>query len=158
LVEKNREVYDENSFMQDVQRQSRHLLYQPSIEEFDIGRNKFFAYSHEVYRGVKRREFLHAASSLDTLRLFITTGWFMLAGMPPNNPGYWANLGGNRSRLESWQEAFLEKAGFTHDEESLMNSLIILITEFQRVHHMLCKKVGVEENQEQLRRIFNLIR
>ncbi|RIW34711.1 hypothetical protein D3H55_09365 [Bacillus salacetis] len=150
-------IHDEDHFLHELQRKSNELQYASSIDEFEIWRSKFFAHSHEVYRGMKRGEFLYAMSSIDSLRFILTSGWFMESGKQPNNPGYWAKLGGSRSRLEAWQEVFLEKTHCSPEEESIRKSLCILIEEFKRIHHVLCKKFGIEENKEQIAAIFNLI-
>ncbi|WP_421385152.1 aminoglycoside 6-adenylyltransferase [Bacillus salacetis] len=150
-------VYDRDLFMQGIQKKSQELIYEPTFAEFEIWRNKFFAYSHEVYRGVKRGEFFYAMSSLDTIRLFLTTGWFMEAGVQPNNPGYWAKLGGDRSRLKGWQESFLERTLCRNDEKSIMESMSIMVPEFRRIHKVLCEKFGIEEDRCQVNKIFSMI-
>jgi hypothetical protein len=150
-------VCDRKEFLQQIQKDSEKLEYKPSFEEFDIWRNKFFAYSHEVYRGVKRAEFFYALSSLDSIRLLLTTGWFMEVGIQPNNPGYWAKLGGDRSRLQDWQESFLEETLCRHKEDDIKKSLSVVIPEFIRIHKVLCEKFEIEENPNKVTEIFKMI-
>ncbi|WP_409254323.1 nucleotidyltransferase domain-containing protein [Bacillus sp. SCS-153A] len=150
-------VCDREDFMKGVQRESRKLEYEPSFEEFDLWRNKFFAYTHEVYRGMKREEFFHAANSLESLRFHLTTGWFMESGMQPNNPGYWAKLGGTRSRLHDWQLRFLEESMGGKNPESIMSSLKILVPEFIRIHSVLCKRFGIDEKRAHVEEIFGMV-
>jgi hypothetical protein len=150
-------VSDRNSFMGWIQQESRRLEYKPSFDEFDIWRSKFFAYSHEVYRGVKRGEDFYSLNCLDSMRFLLSTGWFMEAGIQPNNPGYWAKLGGDRSRLQDWQESLLNKTLCRRDGESIMLSLSIVTQEFLRIHKVLCKKFGLEEGQERVNEIFKMI-
>jgi hypothetical protein len=150
-------VHDANGFMKETQLLSNQLTYKASIEEFDLWRNKFFANTHEVYRGVMRGEYFYALNCLDSLRLLLTNGWFMEAGLQPNNPGYWAKVEGERSRLQDWQVSLLQSWKSSREPLDIMDTLKEMVPEFLRLHHTLSRMFDIEEERQLIDEIFNMI-
>ncbi|WP_456271018.1 aminoglycoside 6-adenylyltransferase [Bacillus sp. AK031] len=150
-------VHDTDGFMKEIQLMSNQLKYEPSIEEFDLWRSKILANTHEVYRGVMRGEFFYALDCLDSLRLLMTSGWFMEAGIQPNNPGYWAKLEGGRSRLKDWQVSMLQSWMSSREPNEIIDTMKKMVPEFLRLHKELCRKFRIEDDQQQLDEIFNMV-
>jgi hypothetical protein len=73
------------------------------MEEFELWRTKIFAYFHEAYRRVIRKEYYYDLKCIDSLRLSMATAWYMGAGIKPNTFGDYAKYEGERSKLEAWQ-------------------------------------------------------
>jgi hypothetical protein len=150
-------VKDQTGLMREVQAKSMSLDYQPTLEEFELWRSKFFAHTHEVYRGIKRNEFYYALNYLDALRLSIVKGWSMDAGIQPNNPGYWAKIEGDRSNLAIWQLSLLETWNCEREPNEIQQTLEKMILEFIKIHRSLCRKLDVEEKPEWVSKIFQQV-
>ncbi|TDB49556.1 aminoglycoside 6-adenylyltransferase [Bacillus sp. CBEL-1] len=149
-------VRDTNSLLKNVLEKSAILSYSPSVEEVEIWRTKFFAYVHEIYRRVMRKEIYYALHCLDNLRLSMVTGWYMDAGFQPNTFGDWAKLEGSRSKLMGWQLSLLEQWYSSRDPDEIFNVVKSLIPEFSRVHKNLCEKLEIEENATLVDEILNI--
>ncbi|MEW9502440.1 hypothetical protein [Jeotgalibacillus marinus] len=150
-------VHDTTGLLKDVLDTSNKLIYEPTVEEIEIWRTRFFAYVHEAYRGVMRQEFYNALSYLDALRLSITTAWYMEAGLQPNNFGYWAKLEGKRSKLQDWQLTLLEQWNSSRESDEIMSVIKSMVPEFIRVHKNLCKKYELEEYPDLVDEILNMV-
>nr|WP_247600279.1 aminoglycoside 6-adenylyltransferase [Priestia flexa] len=149
-------VRDTNSLLKNVLEKSAILSYSPSVQEVEIWRTKFFAYVHEIYRRVMRKEIYYALHCLDNLRLSMVTGWYMDAGFQPNTFGDWAKLEGSRSKLMGWQLSLLEQWYSSRDPDEIFNVVKSLIPEFSRVHKNLCEKLEIEENATLVDEILNI--
>jgi DNA-directed RNA polymerase subunit L len=150
-------VHDPTGKIKNVSDHSMKLSYQTSADEFEIWRSKFFAHTHELYRGIMRNELFYALNSLDNLRLLIAAGWCMEKEIQPNNPGYWAKLEGARSKLHDGQQKLLARWHSNREPSEIMNVLKEIILEFKRVHKSLCDKLGIEEDSKWLNDIFNMV-
>ncbi|MGX1193436.1 hypothetical protein [Metabacillus sp. SLBN-84] len=131
-------VKDHEGFLEDLRSHSKPLRYKASEAEFDIWRNKFFAYAHEAYRRCMRNEFYYALHCLDMMRWSIAAGWYMEKGYPPNNPGDWAKLEGVRSRLSEQQKLLLSSWHSSRDKEQILYVLHAMLPEFIALHERLC--------------------
>lgn len=96
--------------MHECLEQSMNLTYNPTMEEVELWRSKFFVYVHETYRRVIETSCIMLLSCMDHVRLLIVTVWYMEAGIQPNSLGDWAEDKGKRSKLQDSQLFFL-KAG-----------------------------------------------
>lgn len=141
-------VRDTNGLLEDVLERSAKLSYSPSLEEVELWRTKFFAYVHEAYRRIMRKEILYALNCLDWIRWSIVSGWYMEMGYPPNNPGDWAKIEGSRSKLLESQLDLLEQWHSSREQNEIMNTINQIVPEFKKVHKRLCEKVGMEENSK----------
>jgi predicted nucleotidyltransferase len=150
-------VKDRTEMIEEILEKSLKLDYQPTVEEFELWRSKFFAHAHEVYRGIKRKEFYYALNYLDALRLAIVKGWSMDAGIQPNNPGYWAKIEGDRSNLATWQLSLLKTWSSGRDPNEIQQTLEKMIPEFIKIHRRLCRKLDVEENAEWVSKILHQV-
>ena len=150
-------LFDTSEMLEDVVEKSRKLTFDPSFEDVELWRTKFFAYLHESYRRVMRNEIYYALNCLDNLRFFMTTAWYMEAGIQPNALGDWAKIEGDRSQLEDWQLAKLAEWGSGRNPEDIMNAVINMIPEFKRVHRLLCEKVGLDEDIQWVEGIINKV-
>lgn len=149
-------VRDTNSLLKNVLEKSATLSYSPSVQEVEIWRTKFFAYVHEIYRRVMRKEIYYALHCLDNLRLSMVTGWYMDAGFQPNTFGDWAKLEGSRSKLMGWQLSLLEQWYSSREPDDIFNVVKSLTPEFSRVHKNLCGKVEIDENPTLVEEILNM--
>jgi len=150
-------VHDNTGLVKTVLEKSMSLSYKPTIEEVDIWRSKFFAYVHEAYRRIMRKEIYYALHCLDNLRLSMTTAWYMEAGIHPNTFGDWAKLEGKRSKLCDWQLALLEQWFSNRQPVEIMSAIKSMLPEFKRVHKSLCNKLGLEEDPEWVDTILNMV-
>jgi hypothetical protein len=149
-------IKDTNGMLADILEKSMALSYEPTIEEFELWRTKFFAYFHEAYRRVMRKEYYYALKCIDSLRLSMATAWYMEAGIQPNTFGDWAKYEGERSKLKAWQLSLLESWGCGRNPLEIMNVMKSIVPEFKRVHKNLCNKLGIEENPEWVNRIIDM--
>lgn len=149
-------VRDTNSLLQKVLEKSATLSYSPSVQDVEIWRTKFFAYVHEIYRRVMRKEIYYALHCLDNLRLSMVTGWYMDAGFQPNTFGDWAKLEGSRSKLMGWQLSLLEQWYSSREPDEIFKVVKSLIPEFLRVHKNLCEKLEIDENPTLVKEILNM--
>jgi hypothetical protein len=78
--------------LKDVLEKSMNLSYTPNVQEVEIWRTKFFAYIHEAYRRVMRKEIYYALHCLDNIRFSMVAAWYMDAGFQPNTFGDWAKV------------------------------------------------------------------
>ena len=77
-------LFDESEMLEDVVEKSWKLTFEPTCEDVEYWRTKFFAYLHETYRRAMRGEIYYALNCLDKLRFFMATAWYMEAGIQPN--------------------------------------------------------------------------
>ncbi|MGD6795047.1 hypothetical protein [Metabacillus indicus] len=150
-------VKDHECFLENLRSQSKPLKYKASEAEFDIWRNKFFAYAHEAYRRCMRGEFLYALSCLDMMRWSIAAGWFMEKGYPPNNPGDWAKIEGARSKLTETQQSLLKTWDSGREKKQILCVLHEMTPEFIAVHKRLCAHMKIDEKSESVSRILAMI-
>lgn len=150
-------VHDTTGIMQDILDKSMNLFYQPTVEEIEIWRTKFFAYAHEAYRRAMRKEIYYALHCLDNLRLSMITAWYMDEGIQPNTFGDWAKLEGNRSKLNELQLPLLESWHSSREPSEIMDTMRRIIPEFKKVHKNLCIKFKVEEDPEWVDKVFEMI-
>ncbi|MET3697441.1 aminoglycoside 6-adenylyltransferase [Bacillus oleivorans] len=150
-------VHDTTGLIEDVLEKSMGLSYKPSVQDIEIWRSKFFAYVHEAYRRVMRKEIYYALHCLDNLRLSMTTAWYMEAGIQPNTFGDWAKLEGKRSQLYDWQLSLLEQWFSSREPYEIIKVIQNIFPEFKRVHKSLCNKLGLEEDPEWVDEILNMV-
>jgi hypothetical protein len=150
-------VYDKTGFMEDVLEKSNNISYRPTVQEFEIWRTKFFAYVHEAYRRVNRKELYYALSCLDNLRMSMIMGWYMDKGIQLNSFGDWAKLEGERSELEGWQLALLADWHSGREPDDIMNVIKNIIPEFKKTHKRLCEKLDIKENTEWVDKILGMV-
>ncbi|WP_088103171.1 hypothetical protein [Halalkalibacter urbisdiaboli] len=150
-------VYDKTEFLEDVLKKSNQISYRPSVQEVEIWRTKFFAYVHEAYRRVNRKEMYYALNCLDNLRMSMATAWYMDKGLQPNSFGDWAKYEGVRSELQSWQLSLLADWHSSREPNDLMSVIKKIIPEFLKIHKSLCEKVEIEENPEWVDEILAMV-
>lgn len=150
-------VKDTNGFLADVFEKSRRLAYQPTVDEFELWRTKFFAHFHEAYRRMMRGEYYYSLSSIDFLRLAMVHGWYMEAGNQPNALGDWAKYEGARSKLSEEQKMLLEQWHSKRDPSEMLHVMRNIAYEFKELHRSLCMKLGIEEKEEWIQKILQLV-
>jgi hypothetical protein len=150
-------VFDPIGMMKEIHKKSNLLTYTPSLQEIELWRTKCFAYFHETYRRMMRKELYYALHCVDNLRLSMIAAWYMEAGIQPNTFGDWARLEGERSKLKDWQLALLESWSCGRDPEEIQNTMESMVPEFKRVYESLCGKVGIDENSEWVDEIINKV-
>jgi hypothetical protein len=150
-------VLDTDGLLAKVLKKSMNLSYNPSIDEVELWRTKFFAYFHEAYRRVMRGEYYYALYCIDRLRLSIVTAWYMDAGIQPNTFGDWAKVEGERSQLKDWQLSSLASWDCGRNPYEIMNVMKSMVPEFKRVHKSLCEKLGMDENPKWVDEILNMV-
>ncbi|MFL2136787.1 aminoglycoside 6-adenylyltransferase [Ruoffia sp. FAM 24228] len=148
---------DTDGMLTNILEQSLNHTYEPTLDEFEFWRTKFFAHLHEAYRRTLRKEYYYALDCIDKLRLSIVTAWYMESGMQPNSFGDWAKYEGNRSSLKDWQKSLLESWECKRDTVEIMNVMRSIVFEFKEVHRSLCNTVGVKEDPEWVNRIINSV-
>ncbi|MCP3028694.1 aminoglycoside 6-adenylyltransferase [Halobacillus sp. A5] len=146
-------VKDHNSIISTVQKQSLEMTYEPSLDEFEAWRTKFFANLHEAYRRLMRGEYYYALKCIDSLRISIVVGWYMNAGIQPNNFGDWAKYEGGRGCLESWQLSLLRSWDCGRDSIEIMNVINNIVREFKNVHSSICSRLEINENNDWINKI-----
>lgn len=141
-------VYAPEGHVNFIRQQSLQLSYSPTIEEVEIWRSKFFAYVHEFYRRIMRNEFSYAKQCLENVIYSMVSGWYMMAGLQPNNFGDWSKVEGKRSPLAEWQRMLLNAWRYSSNEEDMVRVLKNILPQFQKLHKELCKIVGITYEQK----------
>ncbi|GAA0343015.1 hypothetical protein GCM10008967_36870 [Bacillus carboniphilus] len=72
----------------------------------------------------------------------------MEQGFPPNHPGDWARIEGERSILNPTQLTLLESWECSRDADQIMDTLKNMIPEFKGVHQTLAEIVEVDTQTE----------
>ncbi|QQK77703.1 hypothetical protein HUG15_20360 [Salicibibacter cibarius] len=150
-------VYDPYNIVNKVQLRSNQLQYQFSIEDVEAWRTKHFAFLHEVYRRAARGECYYAMHCLDCLRLSIVTGWYMEMGIQPNSFGDWAKIEGERSPLKKWQLERLQRWDSSGQLDEVINVIIDMKPEFERVNKHLSVSVGASAKEDLVEDIYRKI-
>lgn len=150
-------VFDTTGFMEEILKKSMNLFFRPTVQEVEIWRTKFFAYVHEAYRRVNRKEMYYALNCLDNLRVSMAMAWYMDKGLQPNAFGDWAKYEGERSELDNWQLALLADWHSSREPNDLMDVLKKIIPEFKKTHKSLCEKVEIEEEPEWVDEILGMV-
>ncbi|WP_409292892.1 hypothetical protein [Peribacillus sp. SCS-37] len=149
-------VRDTESFLKGVLEKSSKLSYSPNVQEVEIWRTKYFAYVHEAYRRVIRKEIYYALHCLDNLRLSMVSGWYMEAGIQPNTFGDWAKLEGTRSKLSDRQLLLLKQWDSSRESDNILTVIKRITPEFLKVHKSLCGKLEMDENPKWVEEILNM--
>lgn len=150
-------VRDQEGFIEEICKESKQLSYFPTAQEVQIWRTKFFAYVHEIYRRVNRKEVFYALNCLDNLRLSMVIAWYMDKGLQPNDFGDWSKYEGERSELNSWQIELLEDWHSSRRPDEILEVLRKVIPEFKKTHKSLCVKVNIEEDSEWVDKIIRMV-
>ncbi len=152
-----RVVFDKTGLLEGIVEKSMKLFYQPTVQEVELWRTKFFAYAHEIYRRVNRKELYYALHCLDNVRMSMAIAWYMEKGLQPNTFGDWAKFEGERSKLDRRQQALLAEWHSSREPNDIMDVLKKIIPEFKKTHKSLCKKVGINENPEWVDEILGMV-
>ncbi|WP_331249017.1 hypothetical protein [Evansella clarkii] len=150
-------IKDTNGMMASILEKSMKYTYQPSPEEIEVWRTKFFAHLHEAYRRAMRKEYYYALQSVDNLRLAISAAWYMEKGVQTNAFGDWAKYEGGRSKLDPWQKSLLESWECGRSTMEIMTVMKSIVHEFKTVHSSLCTKLGIEEDSALIDKIVNTV-
>lgn len=149
--------YDPHELIKNIKKASQNLSYNLSYEELEIWRGKFLGYLHDTYRRVMRDETYYALQNIDWMRWSIVTGWYMEKGYLPNDPGSWSKYEGKRSKLEAWQQNLLESWDCNRDPLSIVNTYKLMIPEFKRLNHSLCKQLNIDDDIVTIEEITNAV-
>jgi hypothetical protein len=150
-------VHDPYNIITDIHRKSNQLQYNFSKEDVEAWRTKYFSFMHEAYRRAMRGEYYYALQSIDYLRLSIASGWYMEMGIQPNSFGDWAKIEGERSYLKEWQLDLLQKWFSSGNSHEVINVIVDMRSEFERVNKNLSIRAGITENEDLLREVYNKI-
>ncbi|WP_245780852.1 aminoglycoside 6-adenylyltransferase [Gracilibacillus orientalis] len=151
-------LYDPQGMVTKVLEQSAAIEYRPTMDEVEIWRGKVFAFYHETYRAVMRRENYYALANLDKVRWLIVSGWYMEMGQRIDGPyGIWTKLEGKRSHLKEWQLSLLESWDCSRNSNEIMKTMSNIIPEFFRLNKQLCKKTGLDEREDWCKRVIALV-
>jgi hypothetical protein len=150
-------LYDPLNIMSHVIKESAKQVYKPSPDEVDHWRGKLLAFVHETYRAIMREEIFHALSNLDRIRWLIVSGWYMEMEEHVDGPyGVWTKIEGERSKLDEKQLSLLEGWDCGRNTNEIMKTLRDMIPEFLRLNKYLCTQVGVEANEDHIKRIMDM--
>ncbi|MFC4559205.1 aminoglycoside 6-adenylyltransferase [Virgibacillus kekensis] len=150
-------IKDTDGMMADIQKQSTSLSYEPSYEEFELWRTKFFAHFHEAYRRAMRDEYYYALKCVDSLRLSMAAAWYMDSGVQPNSFGDWAGYEGERSKLSDRQLELLKSWKCGRNTTDILQVMKSMVPEFLSIHKSLCARLGVVEDEGWITKIFELV-
>jgi len=150
-------AYDPYNIINDVQLRSKQLQYHFSVEDVEAWRTKHFSFLHEAYRRAARGECYYAMQCMDSLRLSIVAGWYMEMGIQPNSFGDWAKIEGERSPLKQWQLERLQRWDSSGQLDEVINVIIDMRPEFERVNKHLSASVGTSAKEDLVKEVHNKI-
>ncbi|WP_318263872.1 hypothetical protein [Peribacillus simplex] len=70
--------------------------------------------------------------------------------------GAWTKIEGNRSKLAGKQLSLLESWDCGRNSNEIINTLRRMIQEFLRLNEYLCTLLGVETNEDHIKRIIDM--
>lgn len=150
-------VYDPTGCLTALLEQSNTLQYQVTSKEVIAWQGKTFAYIHEVYRRVKREEYYYALTMINNLRSYIAAGWYMEAGLQPNDAWDWSKIEGQRSPLHLRQLELLAAWSCGRDAHQIMQTMEQMVPELRRLNGVLCDMANIDQEQETFDRIVSMV-
>lgn len=151
-------LYDPHFLISQAIKASSLMKYELEKEEVEFWRGKIFAFVHETYRAVMRKETLYAKSNLDRVAWLIAAGWYMEKDEHFEGAyGSWSKVQGPRSKLSLNQQELLGQWLRGNDENGIMAGIAAMETEILRLNSILAAKAGMEEEREKALGILRLI-
>lgn len=148
-------LHDPTGIISSAINESADIEYQLSTFEVEFWREKILAFAHETYRAIMRNEPSHANFNVDRVRWLVVSGWYMEMENHFDAPyGSWSKVEGDRSILSKTQLVLLEK--WASNQET-MDTIGLMIPEILRLNKTLSSRVGIEENEDLLKRGFTII-
>ncbi|MBX0314055.1 hypothetical protein [Planococcus glaciei] len=151
-------LYDPNDLINPVVKSSSAISYELLSKDVELWKGKLLAFVHETYRAVMREEVYYAEANLDRIRWLIVSGWFMEMDQHFDaSPGSWSKVEGKRSLLTKGQHSMLKQWRCGKEAGEIMRILTSMVPEILRLNLILCRKVGVEANEEQFKKILAMV-
>lgn len=100
-------IHDTDNLLGMIKVESDTITYSISQKEFDMYISKYFAFLHESYRRLKRKEYHYAHSCLLKIKNILVSMWYIEIGEQPNTLGDWAKYEGKKSKLSIRQKEYL---------------------------------------------------
>lgn len=151
-------LYDPNDLINPVVKSSSAISYELLSKDVELWKGKLLAFVHETYRAVMREEVYYAEANLDRIRWLVVSGWYMEMDQHFDaSPGSWSKVEGKRSLLNEGQCSMLQKWCCGKETVEIMGTLASMVPEILRLNHILCEKVGVEANEEQFKKILEMV-
>ncbi|WP_243449956.1 nucleotidyltransferase domain-containing protein [Neobacillus terrae] len=150
-------LHDPHNTLSKIKIESSKLVYEPSSVDVEFWRGKILAFIHETYRAVMRNEIYYALSNLERLRWLIVSSWYLEMEEHLDSPyGVWSKIEGKRSKLKQWQLSLLENWDTNHNSNGIMKTMVSIIPEFYRLNKHLSKKVQIDSNEENIKKIVEM--
>ncbi|WP_438449222.1 nucleotidyltransferase domain-containing protein [Gorillibacterium sp. sgz5001074] len=150
-------LFDPDEIISQIHAKSEALKYKVTQDDVFRWRGKVFAYMHEIYRRVLRREYYYALTNLNNLRHFIVQGWDLETDRLPNEAWDWSKIEGERTHLMPWQLTMLESWDCSRNEIEIMKTLTSMIPELSRIYHQLIEMTGIIEENNKWDEIINQV-
>lgn len=151
-------LYDPNDLINPVVKASSAISYELLSKDVELWKGKLLAFVHETYRAVMREEVYYAEANLDRIRWLIVSGWFMEMDQHFDaSPGSWSKVEGKRSLLTKGQRSMLKQWRCGKEAGETMRILTSMVPEILRLNLILCRKVGVEANEAQFKKILAMV-
>lgn len=151
-------LYDPNSIINTIIKDSSTFTYQLLAEEVEYWKGKILAFTHETYRAVMREEIYYAEFNVDRMRWLIVSGWYMeMDEHFDASYGSWSKVEGKRSILNKRQLSLLENWRCGREAENIMKTVVRMVSEILRLNQILSEKVKIHTNEEQFKKILELI-
>lgn len=151
-------LYDPNNIISNVLNESSNIVYKPTADEVEFWRGKLMAFIHETYRAVMRGEIYYSLANLDRVRWLVVYGWYMEMEQHLDSPyGVWSKIEGERSKLDQVQLSLLKSWECGRNTEQIMRTINGVIPEIFRLNKQLSNQVNIEENEDDIKRIINMV-
>ena len=150
-------LHDPLGLVEQVYEDSLALSYKPTNDEFARWRGKVFAYLHEIYRGVMRREMYYAMKMVNGLAGFILQGWHMESGRFPGLWADWSRVEGQRTVLDDWQLSLLASWHCEPNQSDIMKTMQSMLPELSRLNNTLSRFLGCGEQTDLWEQVLRMI-
>ncbi|WHX42422.1 aminoglycoside 6-adenylyltransferase [Mesobacillus sp. AQ2] len=151
-------LYDPGDILTDIFEESSRIEIVLDSEAVEFWKGKILAFYHETYRAVMRKDWYYALANLDRVRWLIAGGWYMEAGNHLDSSyGVWSKVEGERSLLNERQLSLLAKWHCKREKEQILGALTLMFPEVMRLYRVLHKKAGLETDEEEFRRIIEMV-
>ncbi|WP_243354596.1 nucleotidyltransferase domain-containing protein [Bacillus litorisediminis] len=151
-------LYDPKNILNYVVKESANIVYKPTPDEVEFWRGKVLALIHETYRAVMRGELYYAYFNVDRIRWLIAYGWYMeMEQHLDTSYGVWSKVEGKRSKLSNHQLSLLESWDCSRNPNVIMKTIKYMIPEFYRLNKALSNLVNMNDNEEQIKKIVQLV-
>lgn len=151
-------LYDPSGILNPIEEEISNISLEIEEDDITYWKTKVFAFVHETYRSVMRKELYYALSNLDRVRWLIACGWYMeMEQHLDSSYGVWSKIEGSRSQLSEKQLEMLASWDCTRDSKRIFETMNNMYPELLRLNNSLSRKVNLDAENEEFNSILKMV-